>query len=293
MAAKSRHEAHVVLPDGRRMAYAEYGPPNGYPVLYCHGFPGSRLEAQLWRPAADALGVRLIAPDRPGYGSSDPLPGRSLADFAVDAVALLDRLGIAQVGVLGISGGGPYALALLAHAPARVLRAALVAALGPPEALAAVHDDLAPFLRRAWGLTQRKPALIPFWAAFGARFLRWRSRWAFNAQFVAGPDLAVLADPEIRGLLRRSQREGLRRSAAGAAQDLVLYLRPWGFRLACVTTPITVWHGKFDRLVPVGMADELAARLLRSGLRVVVSEGHYSLPVRYRGEIMRTVLRDV
>ena len=292
MATKNRRWAHVVLPDGRTMAYAEYGPPKGYPVLYCHGFPGSRLEAQLWQPAADALGVRLIAPDRPGYGSSDPLPGRSLADFALDAVALLDHLGLAQVGVLGISGGGPYALALLAHSPARVVRGALVAALGPPEALAAVHDDLAPFLRRAWGMAQRKPALIPFWAAFGARFLRLRSRWAFNAQFVAGPDLVVLADPEIRGLLRRSQREGLRRSAAGAVQDLVLYLRPWGFRLACVSAPITVWHGKADRLMPVGMASELAARLAHSGLRVLASEGHYSLPIRYRSEIMKSVLPD-
>lgn len=292
MTAKTEPEAHILLPDRRTLAYALYGPSDGYPVLYCHGFPSSRLEAQLWQPAADALGVRVIAPDRPGYGSSDPCPGRTLADFAADAVVLLDRLGIAQVGVLGISGGGPYALALLAFAPERVARAALVAALGPPEALAAVHDRLVPFLRRAWRGAQRYPTLIPFWAAIGARALRLRSRVAFNAQFVAGADLMVLADPEIRGLLRRSQREGLRRGAVGAARDLVLYLRPWGFGLSSMGTPLTIWHGQADRLVPVDMAHELASRLTHSDIRVLADEGHYSLPVRYQNEIMKSVLRD-
>ncbi len=292
VAVKNARESHIVLPDRRTLAYAEYGPPNGYPVLYCHGFPSSRLEAQLWQPAADALGVRVIAPDRPGYGCSDPCPGRTLADFAGDAVVLLDRLGVAQAGVLGISGGGPYALALLALAPERVARTALVGALGPPEALAAVHDRLVPFLRRAWRMAQYCPALIPFWAGLGTQALRLRSRWAFNAQCVAGSDLMVLADPEIRGLLRRSQREGLRRGVVGAARDLVLYLCPWGFSLAGVSASLTIWHGQADRLVPVDMARELACRLTRSHIRVLAGEGHYSLPVRHRTEIMRSVLRD-
>ncbi len=292
MAAKNARESHIVLPDRRMLAYAEYGPSDGHPVLYCHGFPSSRLEAQLWQPAADALGIRVIAPDRPGYGSSDPCPGRTLADFAADAVVLLDRLGIGQVGVLGISGGGPYALALLALAPERVAGAALVCALGPPEALAAVHDRLAPFLRRAWRVAQHGPALIPFWAGVGAQALRLRSRVAFNAQFVAGADLMVLADPDIQGLLRRSQREGLRRGAVGAARDLVLYLRPWRFRLSSISTVITIWHGQADRLVPVDMAYELASRLTHGDLRVLAGEGHYSLPVRCQNEIMKSVLRD-
>lgn len=292
MAANERREGHIVLPDLRTMAYAEYGPPDGSPLLYCHGFPGSRIEAQLLQPAIDALGARVIAPDRPGYGLSGPHPERSLADFAADAVALLDRLGVAQAGVLGVSGGGPYALALLALYPKRVSRVALVAALGPAQAMTAVRDRLARPLRQALGVAQRYPALIPFGASVAAGILRLRSRFELSSQFSARPDVIVLADPEIRGILQRSQREGLRQGGYGAAQDLVLYLRPWGFRLGGVRTPLTIWHGGADRLVPVEMAGRLASCLEHSHLRLVAGEGHYSLPIRYRDAIMRSVLCD-
>lgn len=290
MAVNEVREGRIVLPDLRTMAYAEYGPPDGPPILYCHGFPSSRLEAQLLQPAVDALGARVIAPDRPGYGLSEPLPLRSLADFAADAVTLLDRLGVAQAGVLGVSGGGPYALALLTLYPKRVSRAALVAALGPPAALAAVHDRLVPLLRWGWQGAQRYPALIPFGASLAAGLLRLRSRFEFNAQFVGQSDVMVLADPKVRAILRRSQREGLRQGGLGAAQDLVLYLRPWGFRLGGVSTPLTIWHGGADQLVPVDMAGQLGSRLAHSDMCIVAGEGHYSLPIRYRDAIMRSVL---
>lgn len=285
-------ENHIMLPDARTLAYAEYGPPNGPAIVYCHGFPSSRIEAQLLGPAIDALGARVIAPDRPGYGGSDPASNRSLADFAADVVILLDRLGVAQAAVLGVSGGGPYALALLALYPERFSRAALVAALGPPEALAAVHERLPPVIRRAWRAAQRYPVLIPVGASLGVGILRLRSRFELNAQFVSPSDVIVLADPEVRGLLRHSQREGLRQGGRGAVQDLALYMRPWGFRLATVRAPLTIWHGEADQLVPVDMAEHIATCVGHSRVRRLPGEGHYSLPIRYREAIMRSVLED-
>ncbi len=279
----------VLLPDGRRIAYAEYGSPHGRTVLYCHGFPGSREEARLLLPAIRDLGVRVLAPDRPGYGGSDPKRGRRLSDFARDAIALLDTLGLGSVAVMGVSGGGPYALSLLAAYPERITRLALVGALGPPEAIAACHRDFVPFVARAWRLAQTMRALlapVTVWPL--VRLLRLRGRLG-DVRFLAGADEAVLADARVREVLIGSQREGLRQGGWGAAQDLVLYLRPWDFRVTQTSPPVTLWAGEDDRVVPVAMVYELGRLLPQAGLRVIPGEGHYSLPVHYA----RAILADL
>ena len=271
------------------MGYAEYGAPTGKPVLYCHGFPGSRLEAQLLLPAIQACGVRVIAPDRPGYGGSDPLPGRSLRDFAQDAIVLLDKLGLAKVAVLGVSGGGPYALSWLSAYPERTTRAALVGALGPASAIRAYRHAFAPPVRHAWGVAQFAPSLAPLLAWSAVRAFRLRARFEMGVRFTAPADREVLSDPEVGDILMRSQREGLCQGGRGAAQDLVLYLKPWGFALTDVYVPITIWHGQADKVAPVQMATRLKDELLQARIRLLEGEGHYSLPIRYSQPIVESV----
>lgn len=103
----SRVDSAIPLSDGRRLAYAEYGAANGIPVFLFHGLPGSRLSWGLLPNNPFPKGLRLIAPDRPGYGGSDPKPGRSLLDWVDDVVELADALAIDRFAVLGVSGGGP------------------------------------------------------------------------------------------------------------------------------------------------------------------------------------------
>lgn len=279
----------ILLPHGRKMGYAEYGVPGGYPVIYCHGFPGSRLEAQLLRPAVERLGVYVIAPDRPGYGGSDPSPGRSLGDFAHDVVALLDCLKLSRVGVLGVSGGGPYALSLLAAYPERTSRAALVGALGRACDILACRSAFSPIVRRAWDVAQHASFAMPFlaWAAMPIL-----TRFGLLTRLAAPADLAVLSDPVVRDILTRSQREGLRQGGRGAARDFALYSQSWGFALSDVHTPVTIWHGQADKVVPVQMAARLAEGLPRACTRILDAEGHYSLPIRYSQAIIESVLCD-
>lgn len=101
----------VRLPDGRTMAYADHGDPAGPVVLTCVGTPDSRLVDRRLVSVVDRLGVRILVPDRPGFGRSDLHPGRTLLDWPADAAALLDALGVDRCGVSGGSGGGPYAVA--------------------------------------------------------------------------------------------------------------------------------------------------------------------------------------
>ncbi len=122
------------LSDGRRISWAEYGEPTGSPVVYFHGGNGSRLEAAWFDTAAREIGIRIIAPDRPGFGQSDFDPRRSLLSTSDDVVALMDALGVDRAGVFGLSGGGPHALAMAYRAPERVAGVAVVSGVTPPDA---------------------------------------------------------------------------------------------------------------------------------------------------------------
>jgi pimeloyl-ACP methyl ester carboxylesterase len=167
------HQGRVLtLPDGRNLGYAEFGDPNGAPCLYFHFTPGSRLEPVALFSGTRRTwlqGIRLIGVDRPGFGLSDPQPGRTLLDWPDDITALADHLGIERFAVLGASGGGGYALACAYALPQRLTAALVVSGLGPldrPDAKA----GMAWMNRLLYGLSGRAPLLLQAlsWAMFRA-----------------------------------------------------------------------------------------------------------------------------
>lgn len=278
------------LSNGRVLAYADYGPRAGVPVVYCHGFPSSSREAGLLAPVLAAESVRLIAPDRPGYGESSAQASRTLGGFADDVTALLDHLGLSRAGVMGVSGGGPYALSLLAHRSARLGPGTLVAGLGPPAALARCRADFFPLARWALHLVDSAPALAPLLAQPVVRALRLRGRLRLGMRLTAPADREVLADPEVLAILVGAQRAGLMQGGYAAVQDLLLYVRPWDFPLTAIQASCTLWAGTADRIVPPTVAVALAEMLPTARLRLIPSEGHYSLPIHHRGAILRELI---
>src|SRR3954462_13258439 len=125
----------IALPDGRTLAYGEWGDPQGRPVVTCHGTPGCRLNRHPNQDLVRSTGARVITFDRPGYGQSTRLPGRRVVDVVPDAAALADALGLDTFAVVGGSGGGPHALAIAASLPERVTRVACIVGVAPFEAL--------------------------------------------------------------------------------------------------------------------------------------------------------------
>lgn len=120
------------LPDGRKLSYAEFGDPTGYPVIYFHGFPGCRLEPWPHQRMRARKRIRLICPDRPGIGGSSPLPGRRYLDYPPDVLHLADHLGLRRFAILGVSGGAPYAVACAkAIPPERMSAVGLLAPAAP------------------------------------------------------------------------------------------------------------------------------------------------------------------
>lgn len=282
----------LTLADGRILSFAEYGDPAGVPLFYFHGLPGSRLEAQLTQSVAAGLGLRIIALDRPGFGYSDFAPRRALLDWPLDVLQAADLLDIAQFAVLGVSGGGPYALAC-AHRIAERLRAVgVVCGLGPLDGPGAV-ENMAWFPRVTFGMARRAPvagklALVnfvgPLLASSPRRFLSMLRRR------LPVPDRKVLSQRRVINVLCASLAEALRAGSRGAWYDVHLLSHPWGFDVRDIGFPVQLWHGGCDAVVPVAMGHRQAQALKHCRARFLPDDGHYSLPVNHVREILAPLI---
>ena len=277
-------EYRVRLADGRTLACLQLGDPAGLPVLYFHGYPGSRLEARVAAADIDRLGLRLLAVDRPGFGQSTFQPGRTVGAWAADVAALADQLALRRFSVVSISGGAPYALACAAKLPARLDRVALLCPLGPLDG----EDDRAGMLvqdRLLLALASHAPPLaravvrvLTHWMRQDAeRYIR------FMLAGMMSPDRDLFADPGYHSLMKESSGEALRQGGRGPAWELTLIARPWDFRLQEVRVPVSLWQGLIDQILPAAMARRLAAALPGCNARYLPGEGHLSLVARHIG----------
>ncbi|WP_022949110.1 alpha/beta fold hydrolase [Methylohalobius crimeensis] len=281
-------DAVLTTSRGRRIAFARYGDPDGRPIGYCHGLPSSRLEAALVASTAKRMKLHLFAADRPGYGRSDPLPPTRIADWPKDLARVADHLGIDRFAVLGVSGGGPYALACGQYLGSRIDRIGLVCPLGPV-AQTSLRQSMSPAARWAFFLASKAPWALPIFFGKPTAYLIHRyPDLAFSLLMRSLPDKdrEVLASPEIREVFRATIREGLCHGSAGTLRDFLHYIRPWGVELASVDLRVTFWHGDVDTVVPLAHSRHLAERLPRAKLHILPGEGHYSLPVNYAETIL-------
>ncbi len=271
----TREATILRLDDGRALAFSELGDPNGTPVFAFHGTPGSYRLFGARSEEARRIGVRVIAPDRPGYGRSDYVPGRRLLDWPRDVAAIADFLGIGKFGVMGVSGGGPHA-AVCAHQLApRLLGAAIVC--GIAETL--TKEDSAGMMatnRLFSGLARRSMWLAwPLFAAMTAA-LRFAGPAALRSMSkqLPEPDRRVLEKPEVVEAFLDEARRMPRTAARATAQDFALFTRPWGFRLEDISIPVDVFCGELDINVPVAHGRRQADRIRNAKLHHFADEGH-------------------
>jgi pimeloyl-ACP methyl ester carboxylesterase len=221
------------------------------------------------------LGVRLITFDRPGYGGSDRLAGRKVADVASDVAAIADAYRLDRFAVAGRSGGGPHALSCAALLPDRVSRAAVLVSLAPlgAEGLdwfdGMVESNVLHFSAAGVGLGPLAARLTPSADAIRADPASLMD--GLLAADLTEDDRHVVADAGIRSLLIRGHQEALRTSAYGWIDDARAFCLPWGFDPASVAVPVFLWHGERDAFSPVSHARWLGSRI--PGATLVVKSG--------------------
>ena len=284
------------LNDGRLVWYLDEGPDDGVAVLFCHGSPSSRLAAVDHVAGAVERGGRLVAPDRPGLGRSDPEPGRSLASWASDVAELLNHLRVARFRVLAVSGGGPYALALAWALPDRVERVALLSSPGSFDIPGAM-DGMARAHRLTWRLARWSPRALGWLLGRQAAALR-DDPERFEQAIVRsmhGADreaLEVLDADARRRFITAPLVEALINGSGGAVEDLRILRAPWGFGVQTIEVPVHLWHGEADDATPRQMGGWLAAMIPGAEARFLAREGHTSTILRYADEALDVLLAD-
>ena len=271
-----RDSSVTVLPDGRDLGWLELGDPAGMPVFAFHGTPGSRLQLAIDDSPIRVAGLRLVCPDRPGYGLSTFQLGRRLVDWPADVAHLADHLGIDRFGVMGISGGGPHSAVCAALLGGRVTSAAIVSGVGPladPRAT----EGMMRSNRIITALSRRRSRVLH--AAFNlqvAALRRWPSR-AFDLLVKQLPpaDVAILSRPDVRALLELDAVRSSRTAGAAAVQDFELFAADWGFDLGEIKIPVHIWQGDADRNVPPRHARLLHHAIPGSVLHEFAGEGHF------------------
>jgi pimeloyl-ACP methyl ester carboxylesterase len=253
--------------DGRRLAYAEYGDPTGDPVVFFHGTPGSRLLAGLFDDPAREHGIRLLSPDRPGYGRSAPRPGRTVTDAADSTAAVLDDAGVERADLVAFSGGAPYALAC-AEAIDRVRSVDVVAGATPP----GVGPD-PPVARLLAGLATATPRLLGGLFRGQAWLAARLDPSVVVAQYTSGDGSGAVPDATA-ALVRRDFLEAVARSRRGAVTEFRLNAADWGIAFGSLDVPVRLWHGTADGNVPVAGARAFADRLPDADLTELAGADH-------------------
>jgi pimeloyl-ACP methyl ester carboxylesterase len=268
-------EGTLTTPEGRALVFLDRGESDAPVIVHHHGTPGSRLTRHPDPQTYD--GIRVITYDRPGYGGSDPQPGRIVVSAAADVEVLADALELDHFAVLGVSGGGPHALACSALMPDRVPRVAVLVGGGPSddpdfdfvEGMAELN------IREFRAAQEGEEALLREIDPYAEAMQQDPDAILdLMASEVPEPDRAMMANPEFRAMMRASFLESVRQGARGWLDDDLAFVQPWGFQLEDVPAEVRLWQGELDVLVPHTHAEYMARRLPRATFELIPDAGH-------------------
>ncbi len=278
------------LKDGRILGYAQYGDPNGKPIFYFHGFPGSRLEASYFHETALENQYRIIAIDRPGMGLSSPHKHRTIISWAADVEEFVNALQIERFSVIGHSGGAPYVAACAYKIPDRLIGAAIISGMAPLER---------PESRRNMGAGQKFVAWLLNIMPWLSSVMMWLTRTMLRnpdkmilqmVESLPDVDQAFFKDIDQRKAIIDSTLEAFRNGIAGPSDEMKLLFKSWGFELEKIKYPIKIWHGTLDSQSPISHAKLYVNTVAGAKLNIIENEGHHSLLRNNLKRILKSIV---
>lgn len=278
----------ITLRDGRTLSYAEYGVLDGKPVFYFHGGNGSRYEGLWFEDAAREQGVRLIVPDRPGFGLSDFQANRTFLDWPDDIVQLADSLNIDTFAIFGLSGAGPHIAACAYKIPERLSRVAMISCLAPSEATERFQEMWFP-VRMIFFFAKHLPAVNRF-------VLGQMGNFYSDVEQMKKRMLSALPEPEVKMIERDPMKleifalaaqEAHRQGLDGDAYEWQLYVNPWGFRIEDIKLRIKLLYGRYDTQATPAMGQYYAKVLPNNTYNLVEEGGHLSTINNHIDSILR------
>jgi pimeloyl-ACP methyl ester carboxylesterase len=293
MMIQNKTNQTLKLKDGRTLGFAEYGDSQGKPIFEFHGNPSSRLGSGLFDETAKRMEIRVIGIDRPGMGLSDYKPQRKLLDWPDDVIELADALGFEQFPIIGGSGGVPATLACAYKIPERL---SAVGVLFGPRPIGT------PGATDGWRRSRRIQAFLernsPFWVtkmgmSIVARIMRNNPDKALSKMFEELPpsDRAAFDNPRVKQQYIDTILEAFRAGPDGVTLDIILTMKPWGFKLEDISIEVHLWHGDSDKVVPPAMGHYLADTIPSCRAKFIPEEGHFSLLPNHVQEILEALVK--
>lgn len=269
----------VKLKDGRQIAFTEHGASKGMPVFFFHGNPGCRYQRHPDEHIAEELGVRIITPDRPGYGLSDSKPHRKLLDYPDDIEELANHLELDSFSIFGVSAGGPYVAVCAYKLSHRISQAAIVSGASPidrPGAFDGMHAQW----RTAFEMGKRVPApLLKISMQLHSEFVKLNPEKAIDhlGYALTKYDRMILSNPEIREGIIKRQIETIRQGVDGIVDEAKVITAPWGFDLEEIMVPIHLWYWEDDPSVPLQMGKYMESKIPNTIPHFYKGGGHLAI----------------
>lgn len=289
---RPRLEGSVAVRGGRRLSFAEFGTPRGAPVFWLHGTPGGRRQVPLEaRQYAQEHDLRIIGIDRPGIGTSTPHLYDDVLDWTGDLALLADNLGVDTFRVIGLSGGGPYALAAGAALPERVHGVGVLGGVAPTQGVDAIRGGLvevAPYAAPVLGAI-RLP--LSYALAAGIHLVKPLAGVAIGTYGIFQPrgDRELLARPEFKAMFLDDLINGARFQVGAPLADIILFTKYWGFDAADVSVPVRWWHGDDDHIIPHAHGVHMVERLPDAVFSTIDGESHLS-GMNVATEVLQTLM---
>lgn len=292
--ARPKLEGNIAVGEDRQIGFAEFGAPQGRAIFWLHGTPGARrqipTEARVYAEQND---IRLIGVDRPGIGSSSPYQYESVGAFAADLRTIADTLGVDKMAVVGLSGGGPYALAAAAGLPDRVVATGVLGGVAPTRGPDAISGGLMDLGVAVAPLLKLGGAPLRIGATLLIRAARPVASPALDIYALLSPqaDRHLLTRPELKAMFLDDLLNGSRKQLAAPFADVIAFARDWGFRLEEVQVPVRWWHGDHDHIIPFSHGEHVVSRLPNAKLFHLPDESH--LAGLGRGEEILATLIEI
>ncbi|AWF80182.1 alpha/beta hydrolase [Microbulbifer sp. A4B17] len=269
------------LSDSRTLTYEDYGDPNGWPVIFNHGFSDSRLIRNPDNNLTASLGVRIISADQPGVGGSSPLRGRRMVDWGKDMEELADHLDVQTFSVIGHSGGAPHALSIANKLPDRVNKVVLASPVGPLD-----YPGMTDLLRhpdiKLIAKLHRWPSLIR-WLCRLSAYQANRNIKGFiqqNAKKDASDAALFLRDPALKKMFEESFLAGVAQKGEGLF-EMIMALWHWGFDPSNIEASVKIFYGDADDIIDTQMSKQLSSLLPNSATQIWHQLGHYGFVNKY------------
>ncbi len=287
--SKINNEANCVLNDGRNLHYAEFGDPNGKPVIHLHGILGCRYERLPDDALTKQLGVRLIIPDRPGYGLSKYAADHGYLELADDLLELLDFINIDKVSIMGHSVGAIYGSAFAYQYPERVHRIAMISST-PPFRSFADFTGIPASLKLLIAFSKYLPSAAQMITEIAIKNACNNPKKFIANIPISHYDQAIFARPLLSEHLEHCLLAGSKDNHFGFVHDILLSAKPWPFPVADIQTTIDFWHGTHDLHSPVNRIKPIIDSIANKSFNKIDGAGHF-LIYEYWQEILSSLAK--